>query len=64
MSKESLNTITYPLFGSLTAIGFGAIFFQLIGALFLGVFGAIGGWLAKEFVIPYLNKLVNKYFQK
>lgn len=56
MSKEVVDNLTYPAFGALTSIGIGAFFLEILGALILGMVGAIGGWIVKEFVIPFLNK--------
>lgn len=64
MSKQAaIDTITYPLFGGLTSIGFGAFFFEAAGAIILGILGAVGGWVAKEFILPYLNNLRKKYIK-
>lgn len=61
MSKQAaIDSVTYPLFGGLTSIGIGAFIFEFAGALFLGMAGALGGWIIKEFVIPKLNKIFKR----
>lgn len=64
MSKQAaIDTVVYPFFGFLTSLGFGAFFFEAVGALILGILGAVGGWIAKEFILPYLNNLRKKHIK-
>lgn len=46
--------------GALTAAGIGNIFFQALGAVLLGLLGALGGYLFGKFIKPKLDALISK----
>ncbi len=49
-----------PLLGAISSFSIGSLLFQGLGALFLGILGAIGGWLFTRFLKPKLEKLFKK----
>lgn len=61
MSKQQAGEAAYySIAGALTTGGVGLYLFELLGAVALGILGAIGGWIANKYIIPRLNK----YFKK
>lgn len=64
MTRETSDGLAYIAMGAITASSVGTFLFQAIGALILGLMGAIGGYLFNRFIRPKLDKLLNKNKQK
>jgi hypothetical protein len=64
MSKHEISSmitkIELPLIGAITATSVGSIVLQGLGTLALGIIGAIGGWLARKYLIPKIERLISK----
>lgn len=65
MKFQTIKTedVMYPLIGYVSSISFFS-FLELIGtlvmALLIGIFGAIGGWIFKKYVNPWLDRKFKK----
>jgi len=64
MSRETSDGLAYIVMGAITASGVGQFLFQAIGALILGIMGAVGGYLFNRFLRPKFDALLNKNKQK
>lgn len=60
MSKQAGEQLGYIIWGAITSGSIGFYFLQLLGFFVAGIIGAIGGWVAQKYIIPYLNKFFKK----
>ncbi len=59
MSRETADSLGYIMAGVITATGVGSFLFQAIGALILGIMGAIGGYLFNRFIRHHIDRVLN-----
>jgi len=57
MSRDHVNELGSIGLGLATSAGVGSILFEGIGALFLGILGALGGYLFHKFIKPRLDQI-------
>jgi hypothetical protein len=60
MSKGQAGELGAILSGAVTSTTVGSFFFEAIGAIILGILGAIGGWIANHFLRPRLEAWLAK----
>lgn len=60
MSQTKVHELVSILYGTVTAATAGTFLFQALGAIILGIMGALGGYLFAKFVKPKLDKLFRK----
>jgi hypothetical protein len=60
MSRDTANSFIHPILGAITSGGVGWLLLQSLGAIALGILGALGGWIANKYIIPKLNRLFSK----
>lgn len=60
MSQQRIHELGSILYGTITAAGLGSFLFQALGAVILGLMGALGGYLFAKFIKPKLDKIFRK----
>lgn len=62
MSKHNTSPteLASMLTGAVTSAGVGSFLLDSLGALLLGIMGAIGGYLFTKFIKPQFDKLFSK----
>lgn len=54
------NELIPILASSATSAGIGSLILDSLGAIVLGVLGALGGWIFAKYLRPLLEKSLNK----
>lgn len=57
MNKQDAGS---AFLGAVFSMGIGSVALQGLGALLIGILGALGGWFFSHFIKPRLEKLIKK----
>ena len=60
MTHPKANETISMILGAVTATGIGSFLFQALGAIILGILGALGGYIFTHFLKPRIDKLLSK----
>src|SRR5688572_5922882 len=60
MTTKSEGELGYILIGTASSVGIGGLLFQALGALVLGLCGALGSYLFVKLLKPKFDKLLDK----
>jgi hypothetical protein len=64
MSRESTTDFAYIVMGVATATSIGSFLFQAVGAVILGILGALGGYLFNRFLRHKIESFLKKSKEK